>query len=138
MSKEKAKPPRTFTQVSDHGLPMEKAMTGAIRAASTGKGRFDLIPPHPVKRIAIHYENGAVKHGDRNWETGLPLHRFLESMERHINDFKSGDRSEDHLAAIGWNLFGYMDTERKIATGTLPQQLNDVPWEDSIDHSPEK
>ena len=45
-----------------------------------------------------------------------------------MNAFKDGDRTEDHLAAILWNIAGYIWTERQIATGALPETLNDVPW----------
>ena len=134
MSKTAAKPPKTFDAVTRSGQPMVKAVTGAVRAASTGKGRPDLIPAYPIKRLAVHYENGALVHADRNWEKGLPLHRFLESAERHILDFKDGERGEDHLAAVLWNIAGYIWTEREIAYGRLPEELRDVPWEDSMDH----
>lgn len=105
--------------------------TGAVRSMTTGKGRFDLIPAYPLKRLAQHYENGAAKYADRNWEKGLPLSRYIDSAERHMNAFKDGDRSEDHLAAILWNVAGYMWTERQIETGALPDSLDDVPWEPS-------
>lgn len=105
--------------------------TGAVRSMTTGKGRFDLIPAYPLKRLAQHYENGAAKYADRNWEKGLPLSRYVDSAERHMNAFKDGDRSEDHLAAILWNVAGYMWTERQIETGALPDSLDDVPWEPS-------
>lgn len=73
-----------------------------------------------------------VKSGDRNWEKGLPLHRFIESAYRHLNQFMDSERSEDHLAAIIWNIAGYMHTERAIRRGRLPRSLMDVPWPFSI------
>lgn len=42
------------------------------------------------------------------------------------------DRSEDHLAAIMWNIAGYIHTEKKILEGKLPKELYDVPWDPSI------
>jgi hypothetical protein len=71
-------------------------------------------------RQAGVYERGAEKYGDRNWEQGMPLSRFLDSMKRHINDYEmiclykregiSLDKlppdvnpSEDHLAQAVWN-----------------------------------
>lgn len=133
-TKGKAPAPKGFAAVRDHGGVRETAITGGQREAATGKGRYDLIPAYPYKRLAIHYENGAVKNGDRNWEKGLPVHRSIESLERHIQDFKDGERTEDHLAAIVWNAFAIMWTEREIATGRLPRELYDVPWPMSIDH----
>ena len=40
---------------------------------------------------------------DRNWEQGVPIHVCLNHLERHLNLYKSGDRSEDHLAKIRVN-----------------------------------
>jgi hypothetical protein len=121
-----------FTSVVDHGGGTEKYVTGAVREATTGRGRFDLIPPYPIKRLACHYEAGAKKYLDRNWEKGIKLARFIDSTERHINSFKDGDRTEDHLAAALWNLCGYLHTEREIAEGRLPAELSNVPWEPSM------
>jgi hypothetical protein len=53
---------------------------------------------------------------------------MIDSAERHLNQFKDGDRTEDHLAAVLWNLFGYIWTEREIEEGRLPKELSDVPW----------
>lgn len=122
--------PRFFDKVQGTGEQTEFS-TGAKREVSTTKGRFDLIPAYPMKRLAVHYALGAKKYADRNWEQGLPLHSFIDSAERHMNAFKDGDRSEDHLAAILWNVAGYMWTERQIETGALPDSLDDVPWEPS-------
>jgi hypothetical protein len=120
-----------FAKVQDHGGEHRTFETGAKREVAAGKGRFDLIPPTPMRRLAVHYANGGAKYGDRNWEKGLPLARFLDSAERHMNDFKAGDRSEDHLAAILWNIAGYIETEKRIQDGKLPATLRDVPWPDS-------
>ncbi len=100
-----------------------KFETGAVRDCSDGKGRFDLITPIGLKRLAQLYERGIKKYGARNWEKGIPLWRFLDSAERHINDFKTGDRSEDHLAAVAWNALGYIHTEEMIRQGKLPPSL---------------
>lgn len=121
-----------FVGVKDHGLVNEEFVTGAVREATTGRGRFDLIPAYPIKRLAQHYEAGAKKYADRNWEKGIKLARFLDSAERHINSFKDGDRTEDHLAAILWNVCGYLWTEREIGEGRLPAELSNVPWEPSM------
>ncbi len=74
---------------------------------------------------------GLWRTGDRNWEKGLPLSRFLDSAERHLNQFKAGERTEDHLAAVLWNIAGYIETEQRIRDGKLPETLRDVPWPDS-------
>lgn len=118
--------------VVDHGQPRTTYETGGTREQATGKGRFDLLPAYVILRLAKHYENGARKYADRNWEKGLPLSRFLDSALRHLFSFMDGDRSEDHLAAVEWNVAGYIWTEREIVAGRLPQDLYDVPWPPSI------
>jgi hypothetical protein len=121
-----------FVGVKDHGTGNERFATGAVREATVGRGRFDLIPSYPIKRLAQHYENGARKYADRNWEKGMKLSRFMDSTERHLNSFKEGERAEDHLAAILWNIAGYIWTEREIREGRLPRDLYNVPWPESV------
>ena len=120
--------------VVDHGNPRETTGNGATRESNGGRGRFDLIPPYPLERLAVHYENGSKKYAPYNWTKGLPLESFINSAERHMNKFKQCDRSEDHLAAILWNVMGYMHTEREIKAGRLPANLADgAPWFDRGD-----
>jgi hypothetical protein len=99
--------------------------TGAVRDTATGKGRFDLSPAGPLKRLAQLYERGAVKYGPNNWRRGINLPRYIDSAMRHINDFQDGKRDEDHLIAAAWNLFGYVWTEAEIAAGRLPGSLEE-------------
>ena len=62
----------------------QQFVTGAVRDRQAGKGRFDLLPALAVTRLARHFEKGAAKYGDRNWEQGIPLSRFLDSALRHL------------------------------------------------------
>ena len=101
--------------------------TGSVRDTREGKGRFDLISPVALKRLAIHFENGAKKYGTRNWEKGQPIMRYCDSCIRHIYSFIEGDRSEDHLAAAMWNIHCMIHTEEMINRGILPKELNDIP-----------
>ncbi len=121
-----------FKAVADDGAPNEAFDTGAVRSQAEGKGRFDLLPAYAILRLAQHYENGARKYADRNWEKGLPLSRFVDSALRHTFAFMGGDRSEDHLSAILWNISGYIWTENEIRAGRLPETLRNAPWSDSL------
>lgn len=98
--------------------------TGAKRDTAEGKGRFDLISPIFLTRLAKHLEGGAKKYGDRNWEKGQPLHRFLDSAFRHLVCYMMGQRDEDHLTASAWNLQGFIHTEEMIRQGKLPASLD--------------
>lgn len=101
--------------------------TGSVRDVRKGKGRYDLIPPYSLRRLARHYENGAIKYGDCNWEKGQPVRSYIDSMLRHGQDFLEGDRSEDHLAAVAWNAFAAMWTLEMIRLGRFPESFNDMP-----------
>jgi hypothetical protein len=115
-----------FLKVMDSGVRQEFA-TGSVRDTREGKGRYDLIPPYALKRLAQHYENGAKKYGDRNWEKGQNLTRYIDSAIRHLESYLAGAREEDHLAAAAWNVFSVIATEQWIKEGVLPPELNDLP-----------
>lgn len=87
--------------------------TGAVRDMAEGKGRCDLLPPLALLRLARHFEAGAEKYGDRNWEKGIPLHSFIDSAIRHVLRYMAGHDDEDHLCAAAWNLICAMETEEK-------------------------
>jgi len=114
-----------FDKVEDSGSRQE-FKTGSVRDTNVGKGRFDLIPPYALKRLAKHYENGAKKYGDRNWEKGQNLSRYLDSAIRHAYAFLGGSCVEDHLAAVAWNALAYIETEDRINKGLLPKELDDI------------
>ena len=73
----------------------EKFKSGAVRDLRFGKGRFDLVSPFALYRLSIIYERGAKKYKDRNWEKAMPFTRFIDSAERHINQYKMGKKDED-------------------------------------------
>ena len=100
--------------------------TGSRRDTREGKGRYDLIPALAFKRLAALYEAGAVKYGERNWEKGQPLSRYLDSAMRHLVAVREGKRDEDHAFQAIWNLIGYEWTREQIILGDLPLELDDV------------
>ncbi len=114
-----------YNQVEDSGKRQEFP-TGSVRDTQAGKGRFDLVPGYALFRLAKHYENGAVKYGDRNWERGQPLSRYLSSAIRHLVEYGMGMREEDHLAAAAWNAFSIIWTEEQVRLGKLPKSLDDM------------
>ena len=107
----------------------QKFETGSVRDTNIGKGRFDLLPMRALARLARHFEGGALKYGDRNWEKGQPISRYCDSAMRHLCKYIQGQRDEDHLIAAAWNIMCAADTEGRIADGLLPEELNDVPNE---------
>ena len=116
----------SFDHVKDSG-ERRTFETGSVRDVRTGKGRYDLIPPSGLHRLAVHYENGAAKYGERNWEKGQPVSSYVDSMIRHCINYLSGDRSEDHLSAVTWNAFSIIHTEEMLKLKKLPEAFNDMP-----------
>ena len=115
-----------FDSVKDSGERRDFE-TGSRRDVRVGKGRYDLLNPIVTKRLARHYENGAVKYGDHNWELGQPMMSYLDSCKRHLDMFQEGLRDEDHLAAAMWNIASMIYTGEMVARGILPEELNDMP-----------
>jgi hypothetical protein len=101
--------------------------TGAVRDICTGKGRFDLVPWEVIRALAIHYEKGCLKYGDRNWEKGIPVHSFLDSAMRHAAQVIDGRDDENHLIAAIWNLCCAYQTILWIQRGERPKELYDLP-----------
>ena len=100
--------------------------TGSQRDTREGKGRFDLLPWEIIEADARYMELGAKKYGDRNWEKGQPLSRYLDSGLRHLTKYMIGHRDEPHLQACRWNLAAYQWTLNRIRENTLPMELNDT------------
>jgi hypothetical protein len=113
-------------EIKDSG-ERKKFETGAHRDLSLGKGRFDLIPPKTLRALAIHYEKGANKYEERNWEKGIPVSRYIDSCFRHLYQFVDGCNDENHLIAALWNIYCLYETILRMQNGILPETLYDLP-----------
>lgn len=91
-------------KINDGGERISYGDGCAMHEPSEGKGRYDLITPFGILRLAKWYELGSKKYADRNWEKGMPFSRYIDSAKRHIDKFIMGMEDEDHLAAAVWNL----------------------------------
>jgi hypothetical protein len=109
----------------DSGARSEFA-TGAVRDASEGKGNPSLIPIDALRAVARRFEDGATKYGRDNWQQGIPLSRYVDSLYRHLWQFMEGDTTEDHAGAIIWNAMCLTQTKKWVDQGRLPKELNDL------------
>ena len=109
-----------INKIDDSGERISYGDGNAIREPTTGKGRYDLISPFGIDRIAKWYELGAKKYVDRNWEKGMPFSRYVDSAKRHLNKYVMGMEDEDHLAAACWNIIAIMHH----------QELGEMQWDD--------
>ena len=54
--------------------------------------------------VSIHFEEGAKKYGDNNWQKGIPVRCYIDSAVRHYLKFLRGDKDEPHDRAFCWNI----------------------------------
>ena len=101
---------------------------GAVRDVVTDKGRIDLMPPRAERELAIHFQQGARKYSDRNWEKGIPLSVFIDSLRRHCGKIMIGEHDERHDRALAWNAMAFLETVERIKEGALPVELDDINW----------
>jgi hypothetical protein len=110
--------------MSNNENQQRKFSSGAVRESSADKGRFDLLPPRALFLLAKHFQIGAERYGERNWEKGMPVSVFIDSGFRHLIQFMSCKENEDHLVAAAWNLLAAIETRERIKEGILPNELN--------------
>lgn len=100
--------------------------TGAVRDAMQGKGNPSLIPIDALRAVSRRFEDGADKYGRNNWQKGIPLSRYVDSLYRHLWQFMEKDNTEDHGGAVIWNAMCLIQTKKWIDEGRLPMELDDL------------
>lgn len=60
--------------------------------------------PTMILEVSKHFEEGAKKYGERNWEKGIPVNRYIDSAVRHYLKWLRGDTDEPHDRAFVWNI----------------------------------
>ena len=54
--------------------------------------------------VSKHFEEGAKKYGENNWQKGIPVHCYIDSAVRHYLKHLRGDQDEPHDRAFVWNI----------------------------------
>lgn len=54
--------------------------------------------------VAKHFEEGAKKYGENNWQKGIPTKHYIDSAVRHYLKYVRGDQDEPHDRAFVWNI----------------------------------
>lgn len=62
--------------------------------------------------VSKHYEAGANKYSERNWEKGIPVHWYIDSGVRHYIKVLREDTDEPHELAFLWNMLGAIWTHK--------------------------
>lgn len=74
--------------------------------------------------VAKHFEEGAKKYGENNWQKGIPVKCYIDSAVRHYLKWLRGDKDEPHDRAFVWNLMcciwevDYREKEKNECTTT--------------------
>ena len=79
-------------------------------------------PIGAVLEVSKHYEEGAKKYAERNWEKGIPCHCYIDSAVRHLLKWLDGWDDEPHDRAFLWNMFCLLWTVQR------KPELNDLPY----------
>ncbi len=90
-------------------------------------GRFDLIPPIALIRLAKLYGQDAKAYGARDWEQGRNLSEYVNDAMIHLNLLLARDSTDDHAIRVVWNMLAYVANQHMIHAGKLPSELNDMP-----------
>ena len=73
-------------------FPMEGVVTTKQRMANT------------LLEVSKHFEEGAKKYGEYNWQKGIPVKCYIDSAVRHYLKWLRGDTDEPHDRAFCWNI----------------------------------
>lgn len=60
--------------------------------------------PTMLLEVAKHFENGAKKYGENNWQKGIPVRCYIDSAVRHYLKYLRNDPDEPHHRAFCWNI----------------------------------
>ena len=98
-----------------------KFKSGAVRDIELGKEDYtETISWTAFKRYAQYMTSKKSRYGSGNFKKGIPIESYERSLIRHLqkymaNKYEGGDveKSEDHLAAIVFNVFGIMHEEAR-------------------------
>lgn len=110
----------------------ENLANGMVRDTTEGKTDYTLVLDGPlIERYAQLLTRGAAKYGKRNWCKAFAStdktareatkERFRESAFRHFMQWINGDRSEDHAAAVIFNMNGL---EAMLATDSIVDKID--------------
>lgn len=82
-------------------------------------------PSQAFMEVSKHYEEGAKKYAERNWEKGIPAHCYVDSGIRHFLKWIDKWNDEPHDRAFLWNMFGLLWTVKH------KPEMNDLPYVNS-------
>lgn len=70
--------------------------------------------PNAMLELSKHFEEGAKKYGEYNWQKGIPEQSYIDSAVRHYLKWLDGVKDEPHDRAFIWNLMCLAWTHNNI------------------------
>ena len=86
--------------------------SGSQRDDDINKPLVNHLDAYVRMRFGYLLRMGANKYEKNNWQKGQPDEAALESLHRHLAKYEMGDRKEDHLSAIIFNVQLLMKNEQ--------------------------
>jgi len=90
---------------------MREFETGSKRDDDAHKPLVNHLDAYVRLRYGYLLRDGANHYGKNNWRKGQPTEAAIESLNRHLAYYEIGDQSEDHLAAMIFNIQLIMKNE---------------------------
>lgn len=81
-----------------------KHLLYAIRQLLMVRNGWELKGAWMFLEVSKHFEEGAKKYGEYNWQKGIPTHCYIDSAVRHYLKWLRGDEDEPHDRAFVWNI----------------------------------
>ena len=72
-------------------------------------------------KTALHFKQGAEKYGFNNWQLGMPLLGYIDSLSRHFLKLLENWEDEPHQTAFMWNILAILWTIKNLP------EMNDLP-----------
>ena len=93
-----------FKNISDFASTKYSKTDFLYQALAAFEPRSYDYTPTMFLEVAKHFEDGAKKYGENNWQKGIPVHCYIDSAVRHYLKWLRGDTDEPHDRAFVWNL----------------------------------
>lgn len=74
--------------------------SGAIRSDNRGRERYDFISPLALKELAQFLATTENSFAQTNYYKGIPPEACVESMMRHLNDFRINGNKKEAVGAL--------------------------------------
>lgn len=85
---------------------------GCIHHVEGGDGFPDLATA--LLEVSKHFDEGALKYGENNWQKGIPESSYIDSAVRHYLKWLRMDDDEQHDRAFVWNIMCLIWTHEHI------------------------